>query len=73
MIHGGGSNAPDPFAADQPLCATEGCTRVHNADWPTLVNDLAGTHLGFPPAAGSAAFPETIVYTVVGDSPQASC
>lgn len=73
MVHGGGSNAPDPLAPQQPLCATEGCTRVHNADWPTLVNDLAGTHLGFPPAAGGGAFQETVVFSCVGDSPQASC
>ncbi|MGA8574172.1 MAG: hypothetical protein WB609_00595 [Candidatus Cybelea sp.] len=73
MIHGGGSNAPDPFAAIQPLCSTDGCTRVRNQDWPVLVNDLAGTTLSFPPAAGSGSFPETVVYSVVGDSPQASC
>jgi hypothetical protein len=73
MVHGGGSNAPQPLAPMQPLCATEGCTRVHNADWPTLVNDLAGTHLSFPPPAGSGAFPNPVIYRVVGDSPQASC
>jgi hypothetical protein len=73
MVHGGGSNAPDPLAAQQPLCATEGCTRVHNVAWPMLVNDLAGTQLGFPPAAGSGAFQQTVVFSVVGDSPQASC
>jgi hypothetical protein len=73
MVHGGGSNAPDPFAAMQPLCATDGCTRVHNQDWPTLVNLLAGTSLSFPPAPAGGTFPETVVYTVVGDSPQATC
>jgi hypothetical protein len=73
MVHGGGSNDPDPYAAMQPLCSTDGCTRVHNQNWPSLVNDLAGTSLGFPPAAESGSFPETVVYTVVGDSPPASC
>jgi hypothetical protein len=73
MVHGGGSNAPDPFAAVQPLCATDGCTRVHNQDWPVLVNDLAGTTLHFPPDVASGTFPETVVYSVVGDSPPASC
>jgi hypothetical protein len=73
MIHGGGSNAPQPLAPTQPLCATDGCTRVHNKDWPTLVNALTGTHLSFPPAAASGTFPEIVVYTVVGNSPHASC
>jgi hypothetical protein len=73
MVHGGGSNAPQPLAAMQPLCATDGCTRVHNADWPNLVNVLAGTSLAFPPDAGGGTFPETVVYTVVGDSPRAAC
>ncbi|HKE37390.1 MAG TPA: hypothetical protein VKB39_08155 [Candidatus Baltobacteraceae bacterium] len=73
MVHGGGSNAPQPLAPMQPLCSTDGCTRVHNQDWPAIVNDLAGTHLSFPPAAGSGAFQETVVYSVIGDSPPATC
>lgn len=73
MIHGGGSNAPAPLAARQPLCATDGCTRVHNQDWPKLVNVLAGTTLTFPPSAANGTFPETVVYTVVGNSPPAAC
>ena len=36
MLHGGGSNAPDPYAAYQPLCRTNGCTRLHNADFKAL-------------------------------------
>jgi len=75
MVHGGGSNLGDPgcYAPMQQLCSTDGCTRVHNADWPKLVNDLAGTSLSFPPAAASGTLPETVVYSVVGDSPNASC
>jgi len=37
MVHGGGSNAPDPFAPRQQLCKTFGCTRMHNEDLATLV------------------------------------
>lgn len=73
MIHGGGSNTPAPLAPAQPLCATDGCTRVHNQDWPRIVNALAETNLSFPPPAQSGTFAETVVYSVIGDSPQASC
>lgn len=36
MIHGGGSNAPDPLADWQLLCRTDGCTRMENAGWKEL-------------------------------------
>jgi len=33
FVHGGGSNAPDPYADRQQLCRTEGCPRMENIDW----------------------------------------
>jgi len=65
MIHGGGSNlgaqALDP---DQQLCATEGCTRMHNQDLEPLLELLDG-------AGGT--FPETVIFSVVGDPAPCSC
>jgi hypothetical protein len=55
MIHGGGSDDPDPLEDYQPLCKTEGCTRLHNADLARVVAFLS------PLADGN-----TIVYTIVG-------
>lgn len=40
MLHGGGSACPDPFAADQPLAKTYGCTRLHNQDLGMLMDLL---------------------------------
>jgi hypothetical protein len=62
MCHGGGSNAPDPFAAYQELCKTEGCTRLHNADLARLVAFLK-------PQLDS----ETVVYTIIGDPLELAC
>lgn len=45
-IHGGGSNLADPYAADQPLTNTLGCTRGHNSDVQALgnmINDFKAT------------------------------
>lgn len=56
MIHGGGSNAPDPFAPFQVLCKTEGCTRVHNADLTRLMRFFS-----------DRASSNTFIYTAVGD------
>lgn len=36
-VHGGGSNAPDPLAPYQQLCATYGCIRFYNKDLETLI------------------------------------
>lgn len=36
MIHGGGSNATDPFDDIQGLYRTFGCTRMLNGDWREL-------------------------------------
>jgi hypothetical protein len=55
MIHGGGSNDPEPLAPFQPLCKTEGCTRVHNADLIRLTSFL-----------GQRVANNIIVYTAVG-------
>jgi hypothetical protein len=57
MIHGGGSNDPEPLADEQPLCKTEGCTREHNADWKDFADWVraqqdAGNH---------------VIYTATGD------
>jgi hypothetical protein len=62
MIHGGGSNDPDPLADYQPLCKTEGCTRMHNADLKRVVAYLS-------PLFGG----NTIVYTIVGAPLPLSC
>jgi hypothetical protein len=62
MIHGGGSNDPDPLADYQPLCKTDGCTRLHNADLARVVAFLS------PLFAGN-----TVVYTIVGDPLPLSC
>ena len=40
MIHGGGSNAPDPLADYQGLWRTYGCQRLENLPWRTLANYL---------------------------------
>jgi hypothetical protein len=62
MIHGGGSNAPDPFAPYQQLCKTEGCTRVHNADLARLVAYLLASFNG-----------NHVIYSTVGDPLPLSC
>ena len=36
MIHGGGSNDPQPLIDFQPLLRAYGCSRMHNADWREL-------------------------------------
>lgn len=54
MIHGGGSNAPDPLAPDQPLLRTEGCSRLHNQDWQALAAWLTPLYDG-----------NTVVYTAL--------
>ena len=60
MIHGGGSNLVEhglnPLAPDQPLCKTEGCTRVHNADLARLMTLL-----------NEEMSDNTVVYSVIGD------
>ncbi|GAC1407443.1 MAG: hypothetical protein NVSMB64_14350 [Candidatus Velthaea sp.] len=55
MIHGGGSNDPEPFLPFQPLCKTEGCTRVHNADLDRLTAFVSGRMSG-----------NIVVYTAIG-------
>ena len=57
LIHGGGSALGNPacFAGSQPLCKTEGCTRMHNADLAALVAYLQ------PRVAGN-----TVVYSIFG-------
>lgn len=62
MVHGGGSNDPDPLADYQPLCKTNGCTRVHNADLKRVVAFLAPLFDG-----------NTVVYTIVGVPLPLSC
>jgi hypothetical protein len=61
MAHGGGSNAPDPFAAFQELCRTYGCTRLHNADLATLMDYLE------PLLAAANQF---VIFSVIGDPPE---
>ena len=56
MIHCGGSNAPDPFADDQGLYRTFGCTRMLNEDWKTLAAWLVPQYQD-----------NTIIYSIVGD------
>ncbi|HLY01595.1 MAG TPA: L,D-transpeptidase family protein [Candidatus Cybelea sp.] len=61
LIHGGGTylhklNPPKDQEPFQPLCQTEGCTRVHNADLIRLVDYLAPLFDG-----------NTVVYTVYGN------
>ncbi len=62
MIHGGGSNDPDPLADYQPLCKTEGCTRLHNADLARVVAYLSPLYGG-----------NTVVYTIAGAPLPLSC
>ncbi len=62
MIHGGGSNDPDPLADYQPLCKTDGCTRLHNADLERVVTFLS-------PLFGD----NTVVYTIAGTPLPLSC
>lgn len=57
MIHGGGSNAPDPFAPHQDLCKTEGCTRVYNADLPGLMHIVSDGLKGG----------QHVLFTVIGE------
>ena len=61
-LHGGGSNAPEPLDDVQLLCKTKGGTRMHNADWKTLVNYLT-------PLRAS----NTLVLTAVGDPVALPC
>lgn len=56
MIHGGGSNSPDPLADNQGFYKTDGCTRMLNKDWKTLATWLA------PQFAGNI-----VVYSAIGD------
>ncbi|MBD5635729.1 MAG: hypothetical protein IAI49_14755 [Candidatus Eremiobacteraeota bacterium] len=58
MVHGGGSNLglPAALAPHQPLLKTEGCTRVHNADWKTLAQLVDEWRVG-----------HIIVWSAVGD------
>jgi hypothetical protein len=62
MLHGGGSNAVDPYADYQTQCATEGCERMYNAEWKKLAGFLAANQAG-----------NTIVYSVVGDPVTLTC
>lgn len=55
MIHGGGSNDPDPFLPYQPLCKMQGCTRVHNGDLDRLTAFVSGRMSD-----------NIVVYTVIG-------
>lgn len=62
MVHGGGSNDPDPLADFQPLCKTLGCTRLHNADMARVVAHL------------SPLFDDnTMVYTIAGAPLSLNC
>lgn len=61
MLHGGGSNAPDPFAPKQLLCKTYGCTRLYNQDLETLMGYLEPIF---------AAKNQFVIYSVIGDSPE---
>jgi hypothetical protein len=61
LLHGGGTylhglTPPEDQAPFQPLCKTEGCTRLHNADLIRLVGYLA------PLFAGN-----TVVYSIFGN------
>lgn len=62
MIHGGGSNAPEPLADKQELCKTYGCTRVYNADWKWLASWL-----------GVRFETNVVVFTVIGDPVVLAC
>lgn len=62
MIHGGGSNAPDPLADEQQLCRTFGCTRIHNAEWKTLAAWLAPQYDD-----------NTVIYSIIGDPVALDC
>jgi hypothetical protein len=57
MIHGGGSNDPKPLEPFQPLCKTEGCTRVHNADLDRLTAFINARISG-----------STVIYTAIGSA-----
>lgn len=46
MIHGGGSDAPDPYADNQGLYRTFGCTRMLNTDWLELAEWLEPLYRG---------------------------
>lgn len=46
MIHGGGSNAPEPLAPHQGLYRTFGCTRMENEDWQALAAWLQPLYAG---------------------------
>jgi hypothetical protein len=45
-IHGGGSGAPDPFAAHQGFVVTHGCVRVQNIDLRQLVRLILAAQQG---------------------------
>lgn len=57
MIHGGGSNAPQPLADYQELCKTEGCTRTFNAQWKDLASRLT-------PAVMAS---NVVIFSIIGD------
>lgn len=56
MIHGGGSNSPNPLAEDQGLYKTDGCTRMLNKDWKVLANWLEPQFDG-----------NYVIYSAIGD------
>lgn len=56
MIHGGGSNSPNPLTANQGLFRTDGCTRMLNGDWQRLASYLSTNEPG-----------NTVVYTIFGN------
>lgn len=56
MLHGGGSNAIEPFADYQQLCKTYGCPRMFNIEWRSLADFLEHFSAG-----------QTVVLTIIGD------
>jgi len=62
FVHGGGSNAPQPFADYQMLCKTEGCPRMWNAEWREFALWLQDQSAG-----------NTIVFTVIGNPVILAC
>lgn len=63
-VHGGGSNCAEPLVPRQrPLAKTFGCTRIANYDVLWLGKFIA-------PALAAG---QHVVFTVIGDSPAASC
>jgi len=62
MVHGGGSNAPDPFTDYQQLCRTEGCPRMYNVDWKSLAHWLEPQYGG-----------NVVIFTIIGNPLTLSC